>query len=320
MSDLDYPSYAKLCRFLEQQGRLPRLSDPIPAYRYAGWALPMIIEGHRVLPEVQDRWGYHLRILDTQQVPDDPIPQIDFLNSPHPETLKHLHRWITISAQHESAWTGLTRFIEWMAYALRVSHHPPVLHDNIQAKLYRDVNLLELMLHPYDYWGDIIAEGVGTGRWANPNKFFPTPMAVCRLMASMVLPDITGMSPQQLKELRVKKVADPAGSGTGRMLLLASNISLALYGYEIDPLVLTASLINGALYAPWLAFPIPAHILNGLGSDTETELEEEIGSVIEPERLAHAAVTFGLPTVPTLTTSAEDLDPATMQLVFPGWS
>lgn len=320
MSDFEYQSYAQLCQFLERQGRLPRLSDPIPAHRYAGWALPMIIEGHRTLPEVPDRWGYHLQILDTQQVPDDPIPQINFLNSPHPGTLKHLHRWISISTRHESAWTGLTRLIQWMAYALNVSPQPPAFDDAIQAQLYRDVNLLELVRHPYDYWGDIIAEGVGHGRWVNPNKFYPTPMAVCHLMAGMVLPDTTGMSPQQLKALRVKKVADPAGSGTGRMLLLASNSSLALYGCDIDPLVLTASLINGALYAPWLAFPIPEQILNAPGSDAETEREEATDSVIEPERLTPVAAAIDLTTASTCTTTAHDLDPATLQLVFPGRS
>ncbi|MCA9466410.1 MAG: hypothetical protein KC643_13345 [Nitrospira sp.] len=29
---------------------------------------------------------------------------------------------------------------------------------------------------------------------------------------------------------------------------------------DIDPLVVTITKINGALYAPWLAFPLPAHL------------------------------------------------------------
>ena len=105
------------------------------------------------------------------------------------------------------------------------------------------------MLHPYDYWGDIIAEGIGHGPWANPNGFYPTPMSVCQLIVRMMLPDDDNLSPAARNALRVKSIADPAGSGTGRMLLLASNVSLSLYGIEVDALVRTACLINGALYA-----------------------------------------------------------------------
>lgn len=49
--------------------------------------------------------------------------------------------------------------------------------------------------------------------------------------------------------------------GTGRMLLHASNYSYCLYGCDIDPLVAMITRINGALYAPWLAFPFPQSIL-----------------------------------------------------------
>ncbi len=107
MSDPNYPAYAQLCQFVREAKRYPRLSDPIPAHRYAGWALPMIMDGHRLL-DVPDRWGYHLRILETQQLPDEPIPQIKFLSRPHPETLTHLHQWIRLAAHHQSAWTGMT--------------------------------------------------------------------------------------------------------------------------------------------------------------------------------------------------------------------
>jgi len=44
--------------------------------------------------------------------------------------------------------------------------------------------------------------------------------------------------------------------GTGRMLLAASNYSMRLYGQDIDGLVLKIAKINGALYAPWLCWPL----------------------------------------------------------------
>ena len=48
--------------------------------------------------------------------------------------------------------------------------------------------------------------------------------------------------------------------GTGRMLLHASNYSLRLHGMDIDQTVLTAALVNGALYAPWMVRPFPEEI------------------------------------------------------------
>ena len=318
MSDPQYPSYAQLCEFVQYAGRLPRLSDPIPAHRYAGWALPMIMEGHRILPDVPDRWGYHLRILQAQHLPDEPIPQIHFLSGPHPDALKHLHQWIRLAAHHQSTWTGMTNFIEWLAYALQVSQTPPRLDDAIQVELYQHVNLLEMVQHPYDYFGDIISEGLGNGPWANPNNFYPTPMEICRLMAAMTLPDITKVSLQKVKNLRTAKIADPAGSGTGRMLLLASNISLSLYGCEKDPLVRTVSLINGALYAPWLAFPIPDHILE---SDLPTDAATSDNATCTQALLApgHLQAITSLNQPPCIATTLDEIDEHTMQLVLPGW-
>lgn len=68
---------------------------------------------------------------------------------------------------------------------------------------------------------------------------------------------MTQLTMSQEDDLRSKKVSDPA-LGTGRMLLHASNYSLRLYGMDIDPLVVKISKINGALYAPWMSFPLPA--------------------------------------------------------------
>lgn len=40
-------------------------------------------------------------------------------------------------------------------------------------------------------------------------------------------------------------------------MLHAAQYSLRLYGVDIDPMVLAACKINGALYAPWLSYPLP---------------------------------------------------------------
>jgi hypothetical protein len=55
-------------------------------------------------------------------------------------------------------------------------------------------------------------------------------------------------------------VNDPC-VGSGCMLLHASNFSMNLWEQDIDRLAIAMCKINGALYAPWLAFPLPDSIL-----------------------------------------------------------
>ena len=92
------------------------------------------------------------------------------------------------------------------------------------------------------------------------------------------------------------------------MLLLASNVSLSLYGIEVDALVRTACLINGALYAPWLAFPLPDAILHG--AEAESSLTTK-ASISPTSTLVPTSISSTPPIV-----DAGDQD--ALQLVFPG--
>jgi hypothetical protein len=67
-------------------------------------------------------------------------------------------------------------------------------------------------------------------------------------------------SKQDDRDLRRATVCDPC-VGSGRMLLHSSNFSLHLFGQDIDPLAVAMTKINGAVYAPWLSFPLPVSIL-----------------------------------------------------------
>jgi hypothetical protein len=67
-------------------------------------------------------------------------------------------------------------------------------------------------------------------------------------------------SEKEGRDPRVLSVCDPC-VGSGRMLLHASNFSLNLWGQDIDPVAVAMCKINGALYAPWLAFPLPESVL-----------------------------------------------------------
>jgi hypothetical protein len=95
----------------------------------------------------------------------------------------------------------------------------------------------------------------------NPTGFYPTPHSVVESMVRMTMHDAgrDGRDPRRLSD------CDPC-VGSGRMLLHGSNHSLRLYGQDVDLLAVAMCKINGALYAPWLVFPLPASIL---GTDVE---------------------------------------------------
>jgi hypothetical protein len=99
-------------------------------------------------------------------------------------------------------------------------------------------------------------------------------------MARMTLHDsrVEGRDPRALR------VSDPA-VGSGRMLLHASNCSLSLWGPDLDPLAVALCQVNGALYAPWLSFPLPAGILG-------TQPEPTPSPLSAPEPLPEAVSVF----------------------------
>jgi hypothetical protein len=61
------------------------------------------------------------------------------------------------------------------------------------------------------------------------------------------------------RDPRTLSIADPC-VGSGRMLLHGSTFSLRLSGQDVDPLAVAMCKVNGALYAPWMAFPLPASV------------------------------------------------------------
>jgi hypothetical protein len=128
------------------------------------------------------------------------------------------------------------------------------LTDEGNEKLYRRVNLGPLLARPHDYLGEYVAAGK-SGGW-NPTGFYPTPHNVVECMVRMTMHDTRAEG----RDPRLMSVCDPC-LGSGRMLLHASNYSLCLFGQDIDPLAVAMCKVNGALYAPWLPFPLPESIL-----------------------------------------------------------
>jgi hypothetical protein len=239
-----------LIPFIQHAGRLPRLGDSVAPWRYRGWLLPYIIQLHGLIPAVANRWDYHLRTLEAGHLLDEPIPQITF-GPPDNRVYSLLRDWSRLIGRDCGGWSDFRVLLDWLCWALALSQEEPRLTDAGNERLYRQVDLTPLLEKPHDYLGAYVAEGKARG-W-NPTGFYPTPHAVVECMVQMTMHDAKAEG----RDHRTCNVCDPC-VGSGRMLLHASNLSLCLFGQDIDPLAVAMCKINGALYAPWLSFPLPA--------------------------------------------------------------
>lgn len=242
-----------LVGFVNQNHRLPRLGDSQAPWHFRGWLLPYVIQLHALIPAVADRWGYQLRTLDAGKLLDETIPQIAF-SSPNSKVFTLLHDWSRLIGRDCGGWSDFRTLLDWLSWGLALTSEEPHLNEQVNEKLYRNVNVGPLLEHPYDYLGDLVAQGKAKG-W-NPTAFYPTPHNVVELMVRMTMAD----SGADGRDPRTLSVNDPC-VGSGRMLLHASNFSMNLFGQDIDPLAVAMCKINGALYAPWLSFPLPESIL-----------------------------------------------------------
>jgi hypothetical protein len=240
--------------FLEAHGRVPRIGDAAPPWRYRGWLLHYVMLAHELCPDVPDRWGYLLSILEAGELPAAPIPQLQF-DHPNAEVLRSLERIVERIAVRYGAWTGLGLLVRFLNHGLATGlegdGYPTELAEADAEELYRTFDALPLLRHPADYLGTIVSTWRGTGSW-NPTAFYPTPHPVVEAMVQMQMADAG--------DARRLSVCDPC-LGTGRMLLHASNHSLFLFGQDIDAFVLRIALFNGAMYAPWMVRPLPSGLM-----------------------------------------------------------
>lgn len=302
-----------LARFLLDNGRFPNISDEIKPWNYRGWLVPYIqaAEAH---PRVSKRYDYVSRTLYAGCLLDEPLPSIRFCGEFDPATKAGI-KMLTACLEHveykSGTWNGMREFCEWLAFALGVITEPSKLDNGVQEFLYRNFNLEPLLLFPSDYLGQMLCE-TSHGK---KNGFYPTPMVIVEMMARM-----TCGEPQDGIDRRAAPFADPAGCGTGRMLLYGSNYSMRLYGMDIDYLCVLITKINLALYAPWFYIPesffgeqekdeskfkeIAAEVEK---ADIETQTTENAAT--RPNALQSDAVGDDLPTgIETLRALKEKLD------------
>jgi len=214
-----------------------------------GWLRPYLLAGDAF---TWQRWAHWMDVYEAGRLTEATIPQIEWSNGQTPAR-KHLEHCLDAVTKYGGwlGWSSQTHFnyfLDWLLFALGDHSQPEEPKEGqdqlgASARLYQLFNLNQLLVEPYDYFGDILAESQHGRR----SGFFPTPLHVCEMMVRMQMDG---------EDMRDKTVCDPA-LGTGRMLLCASNHSYRLYGMDIDPLVLKACKVNLWLFAPWGIKPFP---------------------------------------------------------------
>jgi len=235
-------------------GSLPHTPDEGKQARESGWLLPTLLRTETFL---HGRWDYLAECWEKGALSPEPIPRILFLGSPEKKVWKMLTTSLdAIPNYGHGGWMGWSGaeyfrfFLEWMLHGFSHAGHQeapnePAGCEGASERLAKVFDLALLLEHPYDYWGDLLAENA----YGKRQGFFPTPHTVAELIAQMTI----GMSDGDTRALTV---CDPC-VGTGRLLLHASNYSLRLYGQDIDSTLCLATLVNGFMFAPWLVRPLP---------------------------------------------------------------
>lgn len=284
--------HPNVLRFMQERHRMPKLGDDLAPWRFPGWLLMYrwMCEGH---PGVAPRWSYFMEVC-SGRLPEAPLPSIHWAEAHETRewstVVKQLRQCVEIACEGGRfgyGWEGFRRVVAWLGWGLGTSdRYPEEIGEEQQEQLYRTFDLGPWLLAPADYLGDFAAEK-HDGGW-NPHAFYPTPMALCLLMARMQLPVTENL------DLRLKSACDPC-CGTGRLLLAAGDHCLRLYGQDIDGLMVDITKINGALYCPWLCRSIPEDVLPELERQQQEQAER---------RQHRQAVTEGLSRAFALLTDA----------------
>lgn len=235
-----------------------------------GWLIPYLVA---IESQLWGRWEYWSELMEANALTDTPIPQIEFHDGRGGGARKHLERCLDLvpnqgsgSWKGWSSWQNFNYFLDWLLYGFGYvgqQELPPEPRgcEGASMRLYQMFNLHWVLAHPYDYWGDILAES-GHGRHSG---FYPTPHCIARMMSLMIQGTYN-------HERRAASCYDCA-CGTGRMLLEGSNNSLQLFGQDKDLTVCKAAVVNGFWYMPWLVKPFP--FLKGESTDEVVEVTAE---------------------------------------------
>jgi hypothetical protein len=279
----------ELIDFIRDNQRMPFITDERRPWTYRGFALPIVQAMHRhPRCNTGDRWGYYAQCLHEGRLIPHRLPQVYWkgATSAHVNALaKLLNNCVSILEGYDS-WDVFKALVQWIGWALSTRRRPPDLFadmrrnersarragveeriEKMNAFVYQNLKLDDWLITPDDHLGNFLAEQKGKG-W-NPHAFYPTPMEVCQVMAQL-----TYGEHGKTHDLRGQSACDPC-IGTGRTMLVAADYSMRVAGQDIDGLAIAICYINGALYAPWITFPLPDRIFKGWVSRPWEEVEEQ---------------------------------------------
>jgi hypothetical protein len=243
------PEECEWSSFIRRHGRVPTIDDDKKPWEYRGWLLyyRMLLEDH---PAVGRRWDYWCRTMIWGHVLPEPVPRLGIAAEPDRIIFKAIEDWVRLIDRDGNGGSAVDKLLDWLLFGFGHSMRPPDLSEELNGRLYRQVNIGPMLVAPYDYLGEWV--GLQKSGW-NPNAFYPTPHSVVECMVRMTL--------DREEDARGKTIMDPC-VGSGRMLIHASNYSLRLYGIDIDPMMVKLTCVNGALYVPWILRPFPARFFS----------------------------------------------------------
>jgi hypothetical protein len=221
------------------------VGDDKKPWEYRGWLLyyRMLLEDH---PAVGRRWDYWFRTMMSDKTLAEPIPQLGIAHAPDRTVFKAIEDSVRLIDHDGHGGSAVDKLLDWFLWGFGHARMPPPdFSEELNERLYMQVNIGPMLVTPYDYLGEWI--GMQKSGW-NPNAFYPTPHSVVECMVRMTM--------DHDEDTRGNKVMDPC-VGSGRMLIHASNFSLRLYGTDIDPAMVKLTLVNGGLYVPWILRPFP---------------------------------------------------------------
>lgn len=211
-----------------------------------GWLLPYLI----TLDDMYfKRWHYWSEACLNNKIPEDPIPNIPF-KAPHEYKEQQVPKNLKACLDYPRELSNpLEAFIDWLLWGFNTGDTFPTISESTDNFWYRKYNLGLFYLEPADHWSTFASDYLGKN---NRLGYFGTPGSVVDLMVRMNF----GSDPKH--EHKTLSVCDPC-SGTGIMLMFASNYSLNLYGVDISLLLVKICKVNAFIYMPWMVYK-PKHL------------------------------------------------------------
>lgn len=232
--------------FSNYQKRIIKMENKLKTTKAKkGWLIPYLIGLDQLFYK---RWEYWTRAILTDKIPDKSIPYIEFsMPMTYSEQLvnKNLKTCLDYASGRYS--NVFEKLIDWILWGFNQGKHFPNINTETDDYWYRTFNLGLFYKEPADHLADMVSQYNG-----NHNGYFPTPANVVQMMTVMTMGD------KPRHEHKKMSVCDPC-SGSGIMLMYASNYSLYLYGMDISALLCKVATVNAFIYVPWLAYR-PKHL------------------------------------------------------------